>query len=206
MNEEKNLVADNSEVKIKETRTIWHEVFDWIECIGITFLCALALLTFVFRVVTIDGDSMLDTLVDGENVVISNLFYTPHRGDIIVISRNYTNDTEASNDENSPIIKRVIATEGEWVNIDFEAGIVYVGKTKDSLEPLKEDYTKNLTTRRGDFVGPIQVEKGHVFVLGDNRAVSLDSRYDEIGQVDERYILGRAYLRLTPFDKFGELK
>ncbi len=195
-----------TEKKVKETRSIWHEVFDWIESIGITFLCVFFALTFCFRVVTIEGDSMMNTLIEGEKVVISNLFYEAKQGDIVVISRNYKNDPDmVPNESNSPIIKRVIATEGQWIDIDFEEGIVYVGNSVETMQPYKEDYIRNLTTVPGDFEGPQQIEKGHVFVLGDNRSVSLDSRYDEIGQVDTNYILGKAYFRLTPFEKFGTI-
>lgn len=201
---EKDFLTPTEE--IKETRTVWHEIFDWIESIGITFLCVFVALTFFFRVVTIDGTSMMDTLIEGERVIISDLFYTPTQGDVVVISRNYNNDPNLEKtDDNAPIIKRIIATEGQWVDINFDEGIVYVGDSKETLKPLNEKYTKNPTDRKSDFVGPIQIKKGHVFVLGDNRRVSLDSRNDEIGQVDVRYILGKAYFRITPFEKFGSI-
>ena len=149
----------------------------------------------VFRVIVVSGDSMKQTLIDGDYILlISNLFYRePEQGDIIVASK-------ASFDDGAAIIKRVIATEGQIVDIDFENGIVYV----DGL-PLEEPYINNLTTRSEGVPFPLIVEKGCVFVLGDNRDVSKDSRHPEIGQIDTRQILGKAiYLMLPGVDEFTE--
>lgn len=178
------------------------EVFDWLEIIVASVIIVTILFTFVFKVVTISGDSMLDTLHSGERIIISKLFYTPERGDIVVISRNADNSPDYNNNETC-IIKRVIATEGQVVDIDFTAGVVSV----DGV-PLDEPYTNTPTNTRGDVVFPVTVPEGHVFVLGDNRNVSADSRKSTLGDngmVDERNILGRALLRYLPFSRFGVL-
>ncbi len=194
MEESKKSVAFNKQ-------SLKRSVFEWMETIVISILIVVFIFTFVFRVVGIDGDSMLDTLVDGERVVISKMFYTPKQGDIVVISRNYRNNIADTSDESSPIIKRVIAVEGQKVDIDFDKGIVYVDDV-----PLTETYTRTMTNQPGDIEFPVIVPEDCVFVLGDNRNESLDSRYSLIGDegmIDTRYILGKALFRVYPFDKIG---
>lgn len=177
-------------------------IFEWLETIIVSVLLVVFVFTFVFRVVGIDGDSMENTLINGERVIVSNFFYEPQQGDIVVISRNYTNNTSLSSyDYTSPIIKRVIATGGQTVDIDFENGIVYV----DDF-PLDEPYTKTPTNVKADIDFPVEVPEGHIFVLGDNRNESLDSRYSIIGNygmIDTRYVLGKALIRIFPFNKMG---
>ena len=177
------------------------EIFDWVDSVVFSVIFMVLIFTLVFRIVTIKGDSMLDTVVDGDKVIISNAFYTPKQGDMVVISRDYFNKLGQPIDGSEPIIKRVIATEGQKVNIDFESGIVYVDDV-----PLDEPYTKNPTTRKEDVQFPLTVEEDCLFVLGDNRAVSKDSRDSSIGLVNERYVLGKVILRVFPFDSFGGLK
>lgn len=131
---------------------------------------------------------MYSTLWDGDYLLLlSNVFYhTPKQGDIVVISKK-------SFDNGSPIVKRVIATEGQTVDIDFENGIVYV----DGVA-LREDYINNLTVNPEGVAFPLTVDEGCIFVLGDNRAVSKDSRNPEIGQIDKREVLGKAiYLMVS---------
>lgn len=169
------------------------------ECVGaaVTAIVAVVIIfLFFFRMVTIDGDSMLDTLHDGDRVIISNVAYTPKQGDIVVVSRNADNSVEKESAE--PIIKRVIAVAGQTVDIDFEEGIVYV----DGVA-LKEDYTRTLTTVKYtdtiDF--PAYVPENCIFVMGDNRNYSLDSRSKHIGEngmIDVRYVLGKAVFRVFP--------
>ncbi len=178
-------------------------IFEWLELFVTALIAVVLVFSFVFRVATIEGDSMLNTLVDGQWVVISNLNYTPKSGDIVVISRNAENSVEGSVTGKGPIIKRVIATENQTVDIDFEKGIVYVDGKK-----LEEEYISTPTTRKDDLDFPAIVPEGCIFVLGDNRAVSLDSRRSEIGEngmIDTRYVLGRAVFRIFPFDKIGRL-
>ena len=147
---------------------------------------------------------MEDTLFENDHVVISNLFYTPKQGDIVVISRNYSNLNGDTNPDDSPIIKRVIAVAGQDVTIDPSTGKVMV----DDMV-LSEKYIKQggITTWGDGSSEPrtITVEEGKIFVMGDNREESLDSRYSQIGQVDIRYVLGRAIFRIYPFSSIGGL-
>lgn len=183
-------IAENS-VKTAETKkkkTFFGEVYDWIE----TFCFALALMVvlfiFVFRYVTVDGNSMMNTLHDQDKLIISNFNYTPQTGDIVVI---YIEG------QNKPYIKRVIATEGQTVKIDFEKWEVYVDG-----ELLEEDY---VLRREGDmhyaafYNGEFTVPEGQVYVMGDNRNDSTDSRV--LGCLDEHNIIGRVIVRLAP--EFG---
>ena len=158
-----------------------HDLIHMLAVIMILFL-------LVFRLVVVNGSSMYSTLWDGDwLLVLSNVFYQePEYGDIVVASKNAFNGGEA-------IIKRVIATEGQIVDIDFDNGIVYV----DGL-PIDEPYINNLTTRQEGVLFPLRVEEGCIFVLGDNRAVSKDSRHPEIGLVDTRQILGKAIFLMLP--------
>lgn len=146
------------------------------------------LLLLVFRVVVVSGTSMNVTLLDGDYLLlISNILYpSPQHGDIVVVSKE-------SFDDGAPIVKRVIATEGQTVDIDFEAGIVYV----DGLA-LDEPYTFTPTNLNGGMNFPLTVEEGCIFVMGDNRNGSRDSRFPEIGLVDEREVLGKAILLFLP--------
>lgn len=183
-------------------------VLEWLEVFPTVIVAVVLIMTFFFKIATIEGKSMQNTLFAGEKVVITNLFYTPKYGDIVVISRNVQNTPQEETLNNLPIIKRVIATAGQKVGIDFEKGIVYVdGK------PLSEPYTKTSTNLKYDLEYsvdyPVTVPEGYVFVLGDNRNESLDSRSSQIGEdgmIDERYIIGHAVLRVFPFNKVGGIK
>ncbi len=173
----------------------WYEYFRDILYIFVIFL---VVYTLLFRIVQVDGPSMNDTLYDGDRLLlVSNLIYkNPQQGDIIVASKDSFRNGEC-------IIKRVIATEGQWVDIDFVAGIVYVGDSKDAMQPLQEDYILNATHMKEGVNFPLQVDSGCVFVMGDNRMNSKDSRSPEIGLIDCREILGKALLLLIPSDPDG---
>ncbi len=188
--------------KIKETKSIWAEVYEWVDSVVITVMVLLLVFTFLFRQVKIDGDSMYPTLKDGERVIISDVFYTPRYGDIVVISSEVY--------DNVPIIKRVIATEGQWIEIT--GGNVYVGEDRLKMYKVSDEFVGDVYTEEiissgllGSYDYPIQVPKNHVFVLGDNRNVSLDSRTEVIGFIDCRQILGKALYRVYPIDKIGSL-
>lgn len=158
-----------------------HDVTMYLVVICLVFLLA-------FRVVVVSGTSMNMTLLDGDYLLLlSNLLYTdPQPGDIIVASKQ-------SFDEGAPIVKRIIATQGQTVDIDFDTGTVYVDGTA-----LEEDYIWTATTTHGGTQFPLTVEEGCVFVMGDNRGNSRDSRYTEIGQIDRREIVGKAIFLFLP--------
>ncbi len=143
-----------------------------------------------FRVVVVEGASMNDTLVDGDRLVLlsNTLYQKPEQGDIIVASKNSFRGGEC-------VVKRVIATEGQEVNI--AGGIVYVdGVALD--EPYIDPAVPTLVGQYHHMTFPLIVDEGKVFVLGDNRDESLDSRSMELGLIDERQILGKAILLLMP--------
>ncbi len=153
-------------------------------------MVAIMLLFFLFfRIIVVSGPSMNDTLQHGDTLLlVSRVFYhNPKQGDVIVASKDSFRDGE-------PIIKRIIATEGQKVDIDFTTGAVYV----DDVLLDESDYIKGNTTNFEGTRFPLTVKPGHVFVMGDNREDSLDSRSLEIGQIDERQILGKAVFLLYP--------
>ncbi len=200
-----NLIFEDNDIneEPKDKKSVSAEIIEWLEVISTAVIAVVIIFCFIFRIATISGDSMKNTLYSGEKVIISNLAYTPKNGDIVVISRNAENSIKGQVSSQGPIIKRVIATGGQTVDIDFEAGIVYVdGK------PLKENYTSTPTVNKADIEFPLYVPEGYIFVLGDNRTESLDSRYSQIGEdglIDTRYVLGHAVFRIFPFDRIGRL-
>ena len=166
------------------------EAYDWIQSVLVALVVCVLLFVFGVRMVNVDGESMLPTLENGDRVIISNLFYTPKQGDIVVLRK------EAFLYE--PIVKRVIAVEGQTIDIDFNKGVVYVDDVA-----LDEPYTLEPTYKQLDFSGPVTVPEGCVFVMGDNRNGSTDSRYSVVGCVDTRLIQGRVYLTVFPLKNFG---
>jgi signal peptidase I len=146
------------------------------------------LFLMVFRIIIVSGDSMRRTLVDGDYLLLlNNVFYhEPKQGDVIVISKK-------SFDNGAAIVKRVIATEGQTVDIDFNAGIVYV----DGVA-LQEDYTYTPTNVEEGITFPITIAEGCIFAMGDNRNGSRDSRDPSIGMIDTRELLGKAIFLLFP--------
>ena len=167
------------------------ELYDWIQSLILALSVCVILFIFFVRIIDVNGASMNPTLYNGDKMLVSDLFYKPQRGDVVVFKTD-------SYDPNKALVKRVIATEGEEINIDFENGIVYVDNV-----PIEERYINELTYTKLDFIGPKTVPEGCVFVMGDNRNASTDSRKKEIGMVDERMILGKVYCVLFPLSKLG---
>lgn len=160
----------------------------------------LIVLLVLFRVVVVSGPSMKNTLLDGDNLlVLSGTFYgKPEYGDIVIVSKQSFHNGD-------PIVKRVIATENQWV--DIQGGKVYVGSDPKNLQLLEEKYTAEVTLGIDASVRfPLQVPEGCVFVMGDNRTNSTDSRSSSIGMVDEREIIGRAFFLIMPGTDKGAAK
>ncbi len=161
----------------------------------VTVLAVLILVfTFVARIIVVSGPSMENTLQNGDAMLVWSLGYTPEQGDVVVLTkRSYQEDS---------IVKRVIATGGQTVDIDYATGTVYV----DGMA-LEEDYIKEQmqVPSYGDMVNHVTVPEGCLFVMGDNRNQSADSRYPEIGIVDERCVIGRVVAVIFPFSNFGLL-
>ncbi len=176
---------DKSLVKVKMNKnTASLCVYDWVGSIIIAVVSVVILLTFCFRLIDVDGTSMESTLINTDKVIVTNLFYTPENGDIIVISHGEQYD--------KPLVKRVIATEGQTLEIDFDTNEVFVDG-----QLIDEPYIQGETIK-GDMEVPKVIPEGKVYVLGDNRPVSLDSRYHEVGLIDVDDIIGKAQLVIIP--------
>ena len=176
-------------------------VFEWVESAIFAVVVVILLFTFVFRIVGIDGRSMVPTLQDADRVVISNLFYTPKTGDIVVLDTSEDTIFFNGRQYSKPLIKRVIATGGQTVEVTpSENGIqkVYV----DGVE-LNEDYINFQTVTHSSGQTKLVVPKGYVFVMGDNRGESLDSR--SFGCISVNAIVGRALFRIFPLSEMGLL-
>lgn len=159
-------------------------------------LIVMILLMLFFRIIVVDGPSMQNTLQNGDYMLlVSNTIYHDFKkGDVVVVSKQ-------AYDHGKPIVKRIIATEGQTVDIDFEKGYVYV----DGIA-LEEPYISTPTMLREGASFPQTVEKGCVFVLGDNRMNSRDSRSPQIGQIDTRELLGKVLYVMFPGTGYGTVR
>lgn len=201
MNNDERIIDIKSEEVVEETKkeikkdkkgkNSFHlSVYDMISIVMSAFIIIAVVFTFVFRLVGVSGFSMTNTLQDNDWLLtVQKESYD--RGDIVVITQpNYFNE---------PLIKRVIAKGGETVNIDFTTSTVYV----DGVA-LQEPYTRDdyILPKLDDIEFPYTVPEGHIFCMGDNRNGSTDSRSNLIGPLDERYVLGKAVVRILPFGDF----
>lgn len=175
---------------VKTETTTRGEIYDWMQSLVFALIICIIVFVFIFRIVDVSGDSMNPTLLNGDKLVVSDVFYKPKQGDIVIFRKDEYK-AEA-------LVKRVIAIEGQTIEIDFDRGRVYVDG-----ELLDEPYIAEPTHNQLDFQGPQTVPEGCVFVMGDNRNASSDSRRAQIGMVDERLIVGKVLLRVFPFDSIG---
>lgn len=181
-------VLDEEEKKVSASE----DLFEWVETLVVAFFAVILFFTFIFRLAAVNGESMLPTLVDKDRLIVSYIGYTPKNGDIVIVN----NENPALE---KVIVKRVIATGGQTVDIDFNSGIVKV----DGKE-LEESYINNLTLldeKGHDY--PVTVPENCLFVMGDNRMNSTDSRSPLVGFVPEEDVLGKVVLRIFPFSSFG---
>lgn len=168
-------------------------VFEWVQSMMNAIIVVIILFTFIVRIINVDGGSMMNTLLDGDKVLVTSYSQQYSYGDIIVISRGEHLD--------KVLIKRVIATEGQIVDIDTETGKVSV----DNVVLDEASYTKDGlgTFNLSDTEFPVTVPEGKLFVLGDNRAISKDSRNSEVGFIDVDNVIGKAQLIIYPYNRFG---
>ena len=190
MNEQVNPAG--SEANKTSERSVRRDLYDWIQCVVMAVIICVLLFSFFVRLVDVVGESMMPTLEPGDKIIVSNLFYEPKQGDIVVFRKDEYRD--------EPLVKRIIAVEGQTIDIDFNRGIVYVDG-----EPIDEPYIAEPTVEEEDFTGRVTVPEGCIFVMGDNRNHSTDSRTSTIGFVDERCIMGKVYFTLYPLKNFGSV-
>ena len=196
--------------KSEGQQNILAQIYDIAELFIISICIVLLLFNFGVRLCRVSGDSMLGTLHNGELLLVSGGSRDIEKGDIVVFHQT----DEYNKKLNEPIVKRVVALEGEYVFIDYETGTLYVSSDEvfDESDVVNEDYDY-IDNSEGVITSPYyskdriyKVPDGSIFVLGDNRNNSLDSRSDEIGFVDTRRILGRVVLRLSPLNEFGKVE
>lgn len=168
------------------------EIYSWVKSILIAFTILIICQTFLFRVVEVSGHSMDSTLESGERLVVSCLPYTPKNNDIVIISRGAHYD--------HTIVKRVIATEGQRLKLDYANDKIYVdGKELDEPYITGTTFSDNI----GDNEIPEVIPKGKIFVMGDNRGHSSDSRSTRIGLIDVDNVIGKAEFAVFPLNRFG---
>lgn len=202
---ENNVQTETTEPKKKGS--FWQDAADMLEAVLISVFLVIMVFAYVLRPVTVEGHSMESTLQDQDKLFMTDLLYTPKRGDIVIVDNDISHGFDANGNiieglglgEEKRIIKRIIAVGGETLDIDFINGTVTIDG-----EVLDEPYINNLTINdEGAFDYPITIPEGYYFVMGDNRQHSSDSRHPLVGLVTEEQILGKAILRFAPLSKFG---
>ncbi len=166
------------------------EFFEWIDALVFCAVTIILIFLFFFRLVTVQGISMEPTFHENDRLIIRSVAYTPKRGDVVVL--------DSHTGLGKPLVKRVIAIGGDTIDIDPQTGNIYVND-----ELIDEEYISAPTTQLYDTTFPVTVDEGHVFVMGDNRPYSQDSRSSSVGQVDARGIMGEVVFRVWPIDTFG---
>ncbi len=182
------------EEKLSSGDSLKLDLYFWLQALVMALVALILVFTLVGRIIGVDGNSMYPTLHHKDMLLLQSIGYEPRQGDVVVLTKAFDTVTD-------PIVKRVIAVGGQTVEIDYGAGTVAVdGEVLDEPyinEAMIEPYYENLTS--------LTVPEGSIFVMGDNRNHSSDSRYVALGVVDERYVLGRALLILLPFGHFGPI-
>ena len=173
------------------------DLYFWLQAAVMALVGLILLFTFVGRIIGVDGTSMVPTLQDRDMILLQSIGYTPKQNDVVVL-------TKSTAFINQPIVKRVIAVGGQTVDIDYEQGIVYVDG-----QPLDEPYLGEVMRQpASEFMtnNHITIPEGFLFVMGDNRNHSTDSRDVRLGLIDERCVLGRALFVIFPFQDFGPIE
>ncbi len=176
-------------------KNIAGELFDWLEIFVAALTAVFILFLFVGRVAVVDGSSMLPTLKTGEGLVVREAFYKPAAGDIVVC--------QSASYSFKPLVKRIIAVGGDTIRIDWDTWTVYVNG--EALSEPYVNYISGVGMRKWVYGDSLTVPDGYVFVMGDNRNGSTDSRSKTIGLIDERLVLGKVVFRYSPLSEFGSV-
>lgn len=180
----------------KEKEGFASDLFAWLQALTFALLILMVIFTFFGRIIGVDGSSMLPTLTNGDLLFLQCAGYEPEQGDVVVLHKAFSATGE-------PIVKRVIATGGQSVHIDYGTSTVYVdGEALDEPylgEPMLQPGSASMQETDWD------IPEGSVFVMGDNRNYSADSRESSLGPVDNDYVLGKALVVLFPFSHFGSI-
>jgi signal peptidase I len=186
---------DPEQAELTRAEQLKTDLYAFLQVLSAVLVLLVLLSVFVGRVVAVDGSSMLPTLHDGDMLLLRSIGYTPKQGDVVVLTKDFSTHVGDS------IIKRVIAVGGQTVRIDYDENKVYV----DGVA-LDESYINEpMVPLSGETVSEMTVPEGSVFVMGDNRNHSSDSRLAELGAIDERYIIGQAVVRLLPVQNISVL-
>lgn len=181
--------------KLTPSQSFRLDLYYWLQALVVALVALILVFTLVGRVIGVDGESMVPTLHNGDMLLLQSLGYKPAQGDIVVLTKPFGMVT-------GPIVKRVIATEGQTVDIDYNEGLVYVDGAA-----LDEPYINERMREPGfEDLSHVVVPEGSIFVMGDNRNHSSDSRDVNLGTVDVRYVIGGARVIILPFRDFGVIK
>ena len=196
MSEEQNRLTEQPAEREKKKATFGEELYTWLQSLTFALLLLVVVFTFFGRIIGVDGQSMVPTLQDRDMLLLQHAGYAPTQGDVVVLHKDFASVTD-------PIVKRVIAVGGQSVDIDYDSGNVYVdGEAIDQSylgEPMVDTGNPYMMQTHWD------VPEGSIFVMGDNRNNSSDSRDERLGVVDNRYVLGRVLCILLPFGHFGSV-
>ena len=194
MNETNNVnINENEEVIENPASKFSASCFDWLESVVQAVVLVVVIMTFFFRLVNVEGTSMLNTLHNADKLLVMKFNYVPKDGDVVVIT--------PVNKLDVPIVKRVIATEGQKLSLNFSDGSVKVDGKK-----LDEPYIRERMWLRSNWDIPSVIPQGYCFVMGDNRNGSKDSRDSEVGLIPNEKVIGKAITIVYPFDRIGAIK
>jgi len=214
---DEKIEISNHELEDKDKKSLLDDIFDMIESVIFSVFIVVLIFTYLFRISTVDGISMEPTLHNEDKLIISVLGYTPKNEDVIIIDSEALGEYDPVKDKkvNKKIVKRVVAVAGQKVDINFETGKVSVDDKElpeqlfeaEGVELKQHYFVNTLTTQNfGAFEYPITVPEGYIYVMGDNRNNSKDSKHYELGYVPETEVIGKVMFRIYPFNKIGVIK